>query len=386
VRSTFLIAGKDLRLRLRDRSAILTGVIVPFVLALVFSLILGNVDDGALSLAYGFVDEDGSQIASELGTTLESLEAGGLIEMEPVSSEAVGRSMVEHGELSAVFVVPAGFEAAIEGGRAATLLVVGDVDRQTSALIARSIADGFTAGVEGVRLAAMTAAVSGGDVAAAIDQAATSRPLVLAPIAAPDRQLDTTTFFVAGMAVFFLFFTVSIGVTSLLEEKRDGTMARLLAAPIGRLSVVGAKALVSVVLGVVSMTVLIVASTALLGAEWGAPLGVAVLVLAAVFSAVGIMAVVAAFARTPEGAQNLQAVIAVGLGMLGGVFFPAPLGDGVIARLALIAPHRWFMRGLGDLRGGDGLEVVLPAVAALVTFGLVTGGLAALRLRRGVAS
>ncbi len=195
-----------------------------------------------------------------------------------------------------------------------------------------------------------------------------------------------TTFFVAGMAVFFLFFTVSIGVTSLLEEKRDGTMSRLLAAPIGRAAVVAAKGIVSIVLGLVSMTILIVASTLLLGADWGDPLGVAVLVVAGVLSAVGVMAVVAAFARTPEGAQNLQSVIAVGLGMLGGVFFPTPLGDGLLARLSLVAPHRWFMRGLGDLRGGGGVEVVLPAVAALLAFGLVTGGLAAIRLRRGAAT
>ena len=36
------------------------------------------------------------------------------------------------------------------------------------------------------------------------------------------------------MAVFFLFFTVQFGVTSLLEERNDGTLARLLAAPISR--------------------------------------------------------------------------------------------------------------------------------------------------------
>jgi ABC-2 type transport system permease protein len=128
----------------------------------------------------------------------------------------------------------------------------------------------------------------------------------------------------------------------------------------------------------------VVASSLLLGADWGDPSGVAVLILSGVISAVGIMAVVAAFARTPEGAGNLQAVIAVGLGMLGGVFFPAPLGGGILANLSYATPHRWFMTGLGDLAGGGGVAVVLPSAAALLAFGLVTGGMAGLRLRRRV--
>jgi ABC-2 type transport system permease protein len=387
VSPVLLIAAKDLRLRLRDRSAILTGIVVPFVLALIFSLIIGGFGSGTIDLEFGLVDNDSSPASAQLQAVLESIEADGLISVASVDSEAEGRRLIDNGELGAVFVVPAGFGLAVESGQAAGVSVVGDADRPTTASIARSIAEAYAAGVEGVRLAASVAAITGGDVEEAVATAVSSpAPVALAPIAAANRQLDATTFFVAGMAVFFLFFTVSIGVTSLLEEKRDGTMSRLLAAPIKRSSVVGAKAIVSMTLGLTSMTVLVLSSSALLGADWGDPLGVAVLIVAGVVAAVGMMAVVAAFARTPEGAQNLQAVIAVGLGMLGGVFFPTPLGDGLLASLSLLTPHRWFMTGLGDLAGGGGVAVVLPSVAALLAFGLVAGGLAGFRLRRGLLS
>ena len=53
------------------------------------------------------------------------------------------------------------------------------------------------------------------------------------------------------MAVFFLFFTVQFGVASILDERRDGTLARMLAAPIRRSSVLGGKLLTSLVLGIV---------------------------------------------------------------------------------------------------------------------------------------
>lgn len=385
MRSMLLIAGKDLRLRLRDRSAFIVGLIVPFGLAFIFSLILGNADESPVDLNFGFVDLDGSGVAAGFAEALEGIEAEGLLDLTVLTDEATARARLEAGEIGAVFVVPAGFGDAVEAGDGAAVEVIGDANSPTTTAVARSIAQSFAASIDGVRLAAATAAATGGDVGATIAQVQAAPPAVtLQGSEAADRQLDLTTFFVAGMAVFFLFFTVQFGVTSLLDEQREGTMSRLKAAPIGQWSVIGAKGLVSLVLGVVSMTVLIAASSVLLGAEWGHPGGVALLVVSGVISAIGIMAVVAAFARTPEGAGNLQAVIAVGLGMLGGVFFPAPLGDGLLADLALLTPHRWFMTGLGDLAGGGGVAVVLPSVAALLAFGTVTGAIAWIGLRRGV--
>lgn len=385
MRAALLIAAKDLRLRIRDRSAFIVGLIVPFGLAFIFSLILGDLEDGPIELRFAVVAEDESETTRRFVGALNQLAAEGILESTEVADPSEARALVDSGEVGAAFVVPSGFGSAVEAGEEATIAVLAHPDRQTSASIARSIAETFAANIEGVRLVAATAAVSGADVAQAVAAVQTDPPpLTMSDVDAANRQLDMTTFFVAGMAVFFLFFTVQFGVTSLLEERREGTMARLLAAPIGRWSVVVAKGLVSFVLGVVSMLVLIVASTVLLGADWGDPLGVALLVVAGVVSAVGIMAVVAAFARTPEGAGNLQSVIAVAFGMLGGIFFPTPLGDGILAQLALVTPHRWFMTGLGDLAGGGGLSVVMPSVFALLAFGLVTGALAAVRLGKAV--
>lgn len=385
MRPMLLIAGKDLRLRVRDRSAFIVGLVIPFTLAVIFSLILGNTEEGPLELSFGVVDADRSSVSAGFVDVLSSLEAEGILDLETAGDPEAAQALIDDGTIGAAIVVPAGFGEAVESGSGARLEILGHPDRPTSSTIATSIAETFAANIEGVRLAAVTASQVGADVGAAVTAAQTTPPPVsLAGIEAANRQLDLTTFFVAGMAVFFLFFTVQFGVTSLLEERREGTMSRLLAAPISRGAIVGAKAVVSFALGIVSTAVLIGASTVLLGAEWGNPLGVALLVIGGVTSAVGIMAVVAAFAKTPEGAGNLQSVIAVGLGMLGGVFFPTPLGDGVLAGLAMLTPHRWFMTGLADLAGGGGVAVVLPSVAALFAFGLVTGGLAGIRLRRTV--
>ena len=76
------------------------------------------------------------------------------------------------------------------------------------------------------------------------------------------------------------------------------------------------KAIGSFVLGVVSLTVIVVASTLLVGAEWGNPVGVAALIVAAVLSAMGITALITTLARTEEQAGGWNAIVAVTLGIL----------------------------------------------------------------------
>jgi ABC-2 type transport system permease protein len=217
------------------------------------------------------------------------------------------------------------------------------------------------------------------------DPAAAGMSYTLVDRTADTRQLDASTYFASGLAVFFLFFTVNFGVTGLLEEERDGTLARLMASPIPRFSVIAGKAIVSFALGLVSMFILIVATTLLMDANWGAPLGVALLVVASVLAAIGIMGLVASAAKTPEGAANLGSIMAVVLGMLGGTFFPIAAGGDLLASLTYVTPHAWFLRGLAELSDGAPWTAVLPSVLSILLFAVVTGTLAYVLLRRRLA-
>lgn len=385
--AALLIAAKDARQRLRDRSLFVFALAVPMVLAFVFSLILGGVDDDSEIFQYAVVDEDrGARAAAFTDEFLPAVEAGGGIGVQPVGSAAEGRRLVEDGEVAALFVVPSGFSAAVESGRPATLEVVGDVDAQFGVQVARALADAYTAELAAVRLSVATAAEAGGEPADPQRLAALARraaqmpePVTLADTATDERELDATTFFSAGMAVFFLFFTVQFGVTSVLDERREGTMARLLAAPVHRAAILGGKLLVSFAVGVVSMGLLAVATSVLLGARWGDPVGVAALVVAGVLAATGVAAVVASLARTAEQAGNWQTIIAVVMGVLGGAFFPVAQVGGALATLSYLTPHRWFLQGLADLAGGGGPGVVWPGVVAMLVIALGTGGVAVLR-------
>lgn len=386
MRAAWLICAKDLKARLRDRSALLIGIVVPLALAFIFNVIFSGISGSSGVINLGVVDADhGAASQAFTQQVLPAVKSSGLITIHTEDTAARARALAADGTLDAVIVIPAGFSTQVQAGQPASMQVISNVDAGISAQVARSITQAYADELNRVRLSVATVVASrggSGDTQALAGQAAaTATPVAVSDVSAQTKQLDTKSFFAAGMAVFFLFFTVQFGVTSLLEERSEGTLARLLAAPIGRGSILGGKLLVSFLLGVISMAVLVVATSLLFGAHWGNPLGVAVLIVAAIAAAMGIMALIATLAKNAEQAANWQSVVAVVLGLLGGTFFPVSQAPGVLSTLTFFAPQAWFLRGLGDLRGGS-LGVVWVPVLAMLGFAVVTGGLALFRLRR----
>lgn len=386
------IAVKDLKLRVRDRSVFILGIIAPLVLAFIFNAVFGSAASGTgLGLEYGMVDLDGSEISGAFTSVLEDAEEAEVLSLLTFSDSGAADLALESGDVDAYFIVPAGFEQAAVSNQATAIRVVGDIDAPTSTEIAASFAERFSLGVATGQLAVATTAIVEGVAltpefveSLSGDPASAANSFTLSDVAAQSKQLDASTYFAAGMAVFFLFFTVQFGVSGLLEEEREGTLARLMAAPIPRISVIAGKGILSFALGVISMTVLVVVTSLpfLMDADWGAPVGVGALIVAGVLSAVGIMGLVAAVAKTPEGAGNLGAIIAVILGMLGGTFFPIGSSGGFLAKLTFVTPHAWFLRGLGDLSSGSPWTAALPAAAAILVIALITGSIALVLLKR----
>ncbi len=389
MRQVLTIAAKDLRLRLRDRSVFILGLLAPGLLALIFTFVFGDVLDpagGGFEATYSYVDLDETEASAGLGQVLEAVGATEQFVIVEHPSREAAVAAVDDGSVAAAFIVPAGFGEAVNAGRGGTLDVVGNVDAPTATGIASAIANGYADTVERVSLVVAASLAAGADPASApsIVAAATERPTVatIGDIATEIRQMDGATFAMAGMAVFFLFFTVQFGVASLIEERQLGTWDRLMSAPVRRSVIIGAKALVSFVLGVVSMAVLMIGAAIGLGASWGDPLAVSALVVAGVIAATGVMAIVAAVARTVEGAGNVQAIIAVTLGMLGGTFVPIAAGGGILTMLSNLTPHAWFLRGLNDLAGGGGIEEVGASLLAIGLFAVVTWTIAIVAFKR----
>ena len=386
-RAAAAIAAKDLRRRIRDRSAILLGVVLPFALAGIFSLTLGGADTAAFEATYAIADEDGGDLPAAFADVLRGLD---FVTLSEANDAADAERMAEAGEVDAAFVFPEGFSEGTSAGRGGAIVIVTHPGDDVAGLVAESLAGSFASRIDAVALAVAVALPPDEhdpDATARV-VAAAQKALAVSEVVADDaasHQIDATTFFAIGMAVFFLFFTVEFGVRGLLEERTEGTLARLLVSPIPPSAVVLGKALASFAVGLVSTTLLVVASTLLLDATWGEPLGVALLVLAGVGTAVAVTALVTTLATTPAQAGSYASIVAVVGGLLGGTFFPISQAPGLLASLRFLSPQGWLMQGFQTLASGDSTSAVLPALAGTLVIGGVCGAVAWIRASRIVA-
>ncbi len=393
--TAWTIAAKDLRERLRDRSAYIVGIVAPLAMALIFGFALNPLKNYEFSATYAVVDLDQSEVSRlfvddvlRKAPGVEVLQLATVDEgMALVDKDANPFAEQEGTSADALFVIPPEFGSDVQSEREVALQVIGNQSAESNAGIAVSLAQGYAAEITSVRVAVATVeSLLQEEVdrfSTGLAVLSTPYPATLADVSADTKQLDQVTFYAAGMAIFFVFFTVQFGITSLLEERHNGTLARLLAAPISKRSIIAGKATGAFLVGIVSVAVLMLTTTLILEADWGNPLGVTLLVLAAVISAMGIVSLVSSYSRTAEQAASMASMAGVILGFLGGTFFDVAQAGGLIAGLRFVSPHAWFMQGLADLSSGE-LGVVFLPVVVMLAFGLVTGSIGMAGLRRGM--
>lgn len=389
MRAAMVIAAKDLRQKIGDRSALFLAILAPLGLAFLFSVMIPS--QQGFHTTYVVVDLDGGPIAQALRAgPLQALADADVATITTADGESAARAHVDAGDAGAAIIIPTGFSAAIQAGEPAQLLVIGGPST-LSVEIARSVLAGFGSDVTAVGVGIRAALSATGSTPEpslvarlAGDAMAIPAPIVVSEDATAERQASSTTYYGASMAVLFVFFAAQFGVVGLLAERRNGTLARMLAAPIGPEAILLGKVLVSLVLAVVSTGIIVGATTILLDASWGDPLAVAGLVLGVAVAATGIATLVVGFARTEEQAGGAIAIVALTLAVLGGSFFPLSQAPEGMASLSLLTPHAWFLRGINDLAAGGGIETVAGSLLVLFTVGVVTGGIGLARARRVV--
>ena len=376
------IAAKDLRQRLRDRSAYIIGIAAPLLLAAIISVAIGS-SFTKFHATFAVADQDHGPIATAfVDGVLHSQQVAKVVSLRTARSPAEARDLTRN-DVDAAFIIPSGFSAAVTSAEPVTVQVVRSRSNLIAGQLAEALAQAFASRVAGVQLAVRTAIASGatGDPLTLAQQANAAAPAAaLSDVPSGGRVLKPAAYFGPAMALFFLFFTVGLGARSLIAERATGTLARLRAAPIPGAAVVAGKALATFVLALASMLILIVATALLLGAHWGHPIAVLALVVAAVLAAMGIVSLVITLARTEEQAGGYASAVAIVLALLGGSFVPISFAPAVLRRLALLTPNGWALRAFTDLgTGAPNLSTVTTAIGVCLVFAAITGGIAMVR-------
>lgn len=387
-----IVAGLQLRRRLRDRSALLQGIVAPLGLAVIISTAFGG--GSSISTEIGVVDLDGGGLGAAFVATSNTSaddpndDPGSDVTLIALADRAEAERAIDDGDLSAAIVIPDGFAASLagggDGGAFATeplpVDVLVDPGEQISSDIALAIATRFTASVESTRLAATTAmtasptlALDPGTDAIIADASNLALPVSLGASAFGDG-FDPITYFAPSMAILFAFLTLGAGARTIIVERREGTLARVRSTPISDRAVLTGVTASVVVVGLVSFLVIWLVTSVVFGAHWGDPAAVLLVILATVLAVAGISSLVTGLARTESQADGITSVLAFGFVLIGGGFVsPGRLPD-TLELVALFTPNRWALNAFAELgAGASGIPAVLTPVLVLTAIGLVTG-------------
>lgn len=410
------IMWKDVNVLFRDGAAVALIIAGPLVLTIGLGLVTGSFaasDAPAISrIPVLIVDQDGGRFATALTDLLTGEDLADLLAPEMWNDEAAALERTRDGDVAATVVIPAGFSAGFLPDMTTgalpdpvALRVYGDPGSPIRAGVVRSIAEEFTnraqTGVTTVQIALTSLATSGaaspaelpaigramgeqlfsGDGAAA----ATGSLIDLrveSVAAGDDESFDPLAYFAPAMALLFLMYAVTLGARTLLSERREGTLARMLAAPVTNGQVLGGKVAGIFLGGFIQMAVLILLSTTLFQLNWGNPLGVLLVIASAALAATGWGLLIAAVSTNSGQVSGLGMALTLIFGILGGSFVPGMQMGSLLERAGSITPNKWAMDGFMALAAGDGLPAIIVPVAALLAMAAILFIISAALFRR----
>jgi ABC-2 type transport system permease protein len=385
-----LVAALDLRRRLRDRSVLIQVFLAPVVLALIIGGAFGGGAGGIEATIWlGDADQTPSTSAAVAAVTAGTADGGVALVARPGLDAPAAREAVDAGTADAAIVVPAGFTAAVEAGDPAKLLVVGDAGAPIAAAVATSVAQRIADQAQAHRVTVATVLEAAGrsGVPVAPEEVAALSASAPAAVSVTDARFEDgyslMAFFAPGMAMIFLFFVMGAAARSVLTERREGTLPRMLAGPASIRGILLGKTLAVITLGLTGMLTVWGITSVGFGVDWGDPLGVALVILGAVIAVAGISLVITGLARDEQQSEALTIVFSLAFAVLGGSFIYS--GVGFLAAVRPFTPNGLALTAFTELAAAraSALEV-LPTVLTLLAIGAATGAVGLLAIRKGL--
>jgi ABC-2 type transport system permease protein len=358
------IGFKDLRLIFRDRAALILMLLAPFALTIAMGLVTGSLGSSGLGInkvSVVVVNLDQSAMGNALVEQLKSPQLSQLLAVEENNDAAAARALVDDNKTAAAIIIPAGFTTSVnaQNGQAATtaaqIEVYKNPSRSMSAGVVQTIVEGFLSAGETNRIVGQVAGTLTNLPTLALNTSQTTT----------SAEPNLLVYLAPGFALLFLMYTASLGGKSLLTERQEGTLARLMTTPIQPSQVLVGKMTGTYMIGLAQMTILIGASAMLLGLSWGDQTALLILLITTVAAATGWGMLLAALSSNPGQVSNIGMAMTLLFGLVGGSFFGGSL-TGVVGYIGMLTPNYWGQKGFNTLANGGNLQDLLPVYAALL--------------------
>jgi ABC-2 type transport system permease protein len=402
LRAALSVARKDAKIFIKERGTLLYLFAIPLVFILALSSGIGGASDPeAEVIPLPVVNLDAGSEASL--ALVDALNQGGGIQCE-LYDEAKAQDRLDRGKINRVLTIPANYAADLQAGQPVSLRLVNSPD--TSASMTEAVHRAVTGVAAELSLQAQLIASfrQMGDMQAAappeqqaftseiiIEQAqsqfARSRtePLLAVEERWPEHLLEEDEedvnplgVNVPGVAVLFIFLTAQTTAQTIYAEKKVGSFRRLLAAPIGKTTILVGKMAPNLFTGLAQIVVLFGAGVLvlpLLGFErmplGNDPLALVLVCLVLLLCSTSLGVLIAAIARTEGQISGLSTVVLWVLGFAAILLAQIPLTP-PLDTISQLIPHYWANAAFLDLfLRGQGLADIMPSILALLGFTVV---------------
>ncbi|MBW3602607.1 MAG: ABC transporter permease [Actinobacteria bacterium] len=353
-------------------------LILPWVVIVMVSVVVGTASP---ALDVGLVVEGESPLASAMVDAVRDVST---LDVHDYGDREALRRAVRADEVVVGLVVPAGVDEALRAGRPVQFSASSNPTRPAAAAAGSAIAAALSQEAAAVQAAVFAGRWVGADFDVGL---ATARRLSEREVrsvivgAVPERR--PYDYGVAGTVAMFMFITAMGGALFAVSDRRRGITRRLHIAPVWPGALLAGEMANRFVVVFGQGMVVVVGSALALDVTWGPPAAV-VLVVGAFAAVCAVAAVgVGALARTVEQALLFGTAGGVGLGLLGGAFWPREVVGPVLGFLARLTPHAYAIDGLLAVQGGNwSFEPAARAVAILFLVALAGLPLAVRRARR----
>jgi ABC-2 type transport system permease protein len=394
------IALKDLLQVIRDKKSLLFLVLMPIAFTLIFGFAF-RWQERESRLPVGWVNRDPS---GTISTQLHDLVAANLaIELVIVGGDdAYLEGQVEDEELVAVAIVPEGFSARALAGEPMplTLIVPNSMAGQTATTAIQAAAKRLLGAVQAAQLGVEEVAARHPFADATMRQAALEANLAQAIAAwrqpAFSVNLEPATGTQArgrppsgfqqsspGMIVQFAIFGLMSSATVLVLERKEGTLKRMLTAPVPRAQFMAAHLLALFAVAFLQGMLLVALGQLAFGVNYlREPLGTLLMLIALGLWVTSLGLLIGALAKTELQVMTFSFITMILFAALGGAWFPLETAGAAFSRLGHLLPTAWAMEGLQNIivRGQDFSSTLLPA-GILLAYAATFFGIAVWRFR-----
>jgi ABC-2 type transport system permease protein len=373
------ITLNEVRLYLQDKGDLAFSLLLPVV---TFALMYGAFGGQTLFTDSAYVvDLDGGAQAARLVTQLDDVDG---ISVDLLTEEEADAKL-ERSDIRLVLVIPAGFTQTLGAGGDVTLLFKqrgnGGQEGQILASIIRGIAEEMNQEFQAVRQVSANLADSGisNEVIrfTVEDLLADEReqPLVGVTEVVVGGSPDFIGMYLPGIITMYVLFALTMSAQTIVEERRRGTLERLLTTRLTAGELFFGKFLSATARGFIQALILLGLAYAVF--QMFTPLSfLQVLVITFIFAAAAaaLGMIIASIARTQAAANWIGVVFTMFMVMLGGTFFEVTEGS-VLDTIGKISINTYANQALRDviIEGGSlgGNATPLLVLAGVVVVGLV---------------